>query len=163
MQFKESLDMDSIRMEVQGLKLLSKKARAEAVKLANKIHESKEKVTLEQYEEQLGYTISESSEEAEMKCKKLGNVLDEFIPNPNWMWQLYKRADDCGLVGSWSKTIETGALLKMTSEYHGFNLVFCLALDKLHAEMWAIVDGANIRYTCKATARWWHCEHMSST
>ena len=55
------------------------------MKLANKVYESKEKVMFEQYEEQLGYTISGASEEAEMQCKKLGSVLDEFIPTPNWM------------------------------------------------------------------------------
>ena len=147
MQFKESLDMDCIRMEVQGLKDLSQKGRAEAVKLANGVSASKKKMTMEEYEERLGFTISDASEEAELKCKKLGNVLDEFDASPNWMWQLFKRADDCGLVGSWSKTAENGCLLGMTSEYHGFNLLFCLVLDKLHAEMWSIVDGANIRYT----------------
>ncbi len=31
----------------------------------------------------------------------------------------------------------------MTSEFHGFNLLFCLVLDKLHDEMWEIVNGAN--------------------
>ncbi len=83
MYYKEALDMDNIKMEVSGLKLLSKKAREEAVKLANKVFESKDKVTFEQYEKQLGHTISGASEEAEMQCKKLGSVLDEFIPTPN--------------------------------------------------------------------------------
>ena len=137
------MDMDSIKLEVSNLKNLSRMVRDEAVKLANSVFESKNKVTFEQYEKQLGHTISDASEEAEMQCKKLGSVLDEFTPSPNWMWQLFKRSDDCGLVGSWAKTGESGALLEMTSEFHGYNLLFCLVLDRLHDEMWEIVNGAN--------------------
>ena len=82
MYYKEAMDMDSIKLEVSGLKNLSKMVREEAVKLANSVFESKNKVTFEQYEKQLGRTISNASEEAEMQCKKLGSVLDEFTPCP---------------------------------------------------------------------------------
>ena len=153
MQYKESLDMDSFRMEIQGVKDLSTKGRNEATKLSKEILATKKKMTVGEFESNLGHMITSASEEAELKCRKLGTVIDEFDATPNWMWEMYKRTDDCGLVGSWSKTVENRCLLEMTSEYHGYCLLYCLVLDKLNAEMWAIVEGANIRYTWNITAR----------
>ena len=147
MNYQETLDMDSINLELDGLKQLHKAGRKGAIALANEVLRTKITMTVDDFEDKLGHKLTAESMRAEIQCKELDAVLSEFQLGNEWMYQLYARAENCNLVGDWFETGERGCLLEMVDQFQAYKMLYSMAIDKVHAECWALVENACIRRT----------------
>ena len=70
--------MESINLELDGLKQLNKAGRKGAIALANEVLQTKKTMTVDDFEDKLGHKLTAESMRAETQCKELDAVLNEF-------------------------------------------------------------------------------------